>query len=62
MNSIFKKIVNQTNCHTGLQSRFCIVLGLQWGKEGKNKLLNKLCHDYDYSVRYNGGKSSEPCM
>lgn len=32
-----------------------MVLGLQWGHEGKDKLLNKLCPDYDYSCRFNGG-------
>ena len=31
------------------------MLGLQWGHEGKYKLLNKLCPDYDYSCRFNGG-------
>ena len=55
MNSIFKSIVEKTNCHSGLQSQFCLILGLQWGQEGKYKLLNKLVPDYDYSARFNGG-------
>ena len=38
-----------------MRSQFCVVLGLQWGHEGKDKLLNKLCPDYDYSCRFNGG-------
>ena len=37
-----------------------MVLGLQWGNEGKYKLLNKLAPDYDYSCRFNGGILSEP--
>ena len=48
------------SCKTGLQSKFCVVQGLQWGQEGKRKLLNVLAPDYDYSCRFNGGKSSEP--
>ena len=48
------------DCRTGLQSKFCVVNGLQWGQEGKNKLLSKLSPDYDYSCRFNGGCSTEP--
>ena len=47
-------------CKDGLRSKFCVVLGLQWGSEGKHKLLNKLCPDYDYSCRFNGGALTEP--
>jgi adenylosuccinate synthase len=36
-----------------------VVLGLQWGHEGKHKLLNKLCPDYDFSCRFNGGTQYE---
>jgi adenylosuccinate synthase len=43
-----------------MQSNFCLILGLQWGHEGKDKLLNKLCPDYDYSCRFNGGIMAEP--
>lgn len=35
-------------------------MGLQWGYEGKYKLLDKLCPDYDWSCRYNGGVLTEP--
>ena len=59
MKKIAQTFLNQTQCQTGLQSRFCVVLGLQWGQEGKYKLLNKLCHEYDYSCRFNGGRTSE---
>ena len=62
MNKIAKTILNQTKDHTGLKSKFCLVLGLQWGQEGKKKLLNKLCDNYDYSCRFNGGITSDPGM
>ena len=55
-----KFMQSTVDCRTGLQSKFCVVQGLQWGQEGKNKLLNKLAPDYDYSCRFNGGKSTEP--
>ena len=54
-----KKLIDKP-CTDGLKSRFCVVLGLQWGSEGKHKLLDKLCPDYDYSCRYNGGVLTEP--
>ena len=34
-------------------------MGLQWGHEGKDKLLDKLCPDYDYSCRFNGGTMTD---
>lgn len=55
MKAISKKVMNASQCKDGLRSQFCVVLGLQWGYEGKDKLLNKLCPDYDYSCRFNGG-------
>ena len=63
MKSIYgigKKIKRASACNDGLSSKFCLVLGLQWGREGKSKLLNKLCVDYDYSCRFNGGELYEP--
>ena len=60
MLEIAKKISRATACNDGLTSKFCLVLGLSWGREGKRKLLNKLCVDYDYSCRFNGGNLSEP--
>lgn len=35
---------------------------MQWGQEGKKKLLHVLAPDYDFSCRFNGGKSSEPSI
>lgn len=54
MKAIAKKVIEEVSCRNGLKSRFCVILGLQWGQEGKYKILNKLCEDYDYSVRFNG--------
>lgn len=60
INKVAKKLSKATACDDGLTSKFCLVLGLQWGREGKRKLLNNLCVDYDYSCRFNGGTLSEP--
>ena len=62
MHTLTKKLNNATACNNGLTSKFCLVLGLQWGREGKRKLLNNLCVDYDYSCRFNGGVLSEPSI
>jgi hypothetical protein len=62
MHKITKKLSQASACRDGLTSKFCLVLGLQWGREGKRKLLNKLCVDYDFSCRFNGGVLSEPSM
>jgi adenylosuccinate synthase len=59
MKAITKKVMNASQCKDGLKSNFCVVLGLQWGHEGKDKLLNKLCPAYDYSCRFNGGVFTE---
>lgn len=34
------------------------VVGLQWGDEGKGKIVNLLTKEYDYIVRYNGGANA----
>jgi adenylosuccinate synthase len=60
MHKIAKALTRTSACNDGLTSKFCLVLGLQWGREGKRKLLNKLCVDYDYSCRFNGGVMSDP--
>ena len=43
---------------TGLKSRFCVVLGTQWGDEGKGKLVDILAKDYDVCARFNGGANA----
>ena len=45
-------------CNTGLKSRFAVVLGAQWGDEGKGKLVDILAKDYDVTARFNGGANA----
>lgn len=35
-----------------------IVVGLQWGDEGKGKIIDALAGKYDYVVRWNGGNNA----
>jgi len=35
-----------------------VVLGLQWGDEGKGKTIDYLAHDFDVVVRYQGGHNA----
>ena len=35
-----------------------IVLGAQWGDEGKGKLVDVLSSDADYVIRYQGGANA----
>jgi adenylosuccinate synthase len=35
-----------------------IILGAQWGDEGKGKLVDLLAHRFDYVVRYQGGHNA----
>ncbi len=35
-----------------------IVLGTQWGDEGKGKIIDILAKNYDYIVRFNGGNNA----
>jgi adenylosuccinate synthase len=46
------------NCVTGLHSKFCVILGSQWGDEGKGKLVDILAKDYDVCARFNGGSNA----
>ena len=48
----------RSKCLTGLKSRFCTVLGSQWGDEGKGKLIDHLAKDYDIIARFNGGANA----
>ena len=34
------------------------VLGLQWGDEGKGKIIDKLSENFDVVVRYQGGANA----
>ncbi|PAF41937.1 adenylosuccinate synthase [Helicobacter sp. 11S02596-1] len=35
-----------------------LVVGIQWGDEGKGKIVDRLAGDYDYIVRYQGGHNA----
>jgi adenylosuccinate synthase len=45
-------------CLTGLNSKLGIVLGAQWGDEGKGKLVDLLSDKYDIAARFNGGDNA----
>lgn len=34
------------------------IIGMQWGDEGKGKIIDILAKDYDYIVRFNGGDNA----
>merc|ERR1740121_1274454 len=39
-------------------SKFCVVLGAQWGDEGKGKLVDILAQDAQVCARFNGGANA----
>ena len=45
-------------CKTGVNSKFCVILGSQWGDEGKGKLVDILSEDYTVCARFNGGANA----
>jgi len=42
----------------GSDSKFCVVLGAQWGDEGKGKLVDILAQDVQLCARFNGGANA----
>jgi adenylosuccinate synthase len=42
----------------GMASNFCTVLGMQWGDEGKGKLVDILAPNYEVCARFNGGNNA----
>ncbi|MCG3176210.1 MAG: Adenylosuccinate synthetase [Candidatus Omnitrophica bacterium] len=40
------------------RSPACVVVGAQWGDEGKGKIIDILSQDADYVVRYQGGNNA----
>ena len=42
----------------GLSTGHCAIVGLQWGDEGKGKVVDLLSRHYDLIVRYNGGANA----
>lgn len=45
-------------CVSGLHSKVGVVLGSQWGDEGKGKLVDILAAKYEYCARFNGGANA----
>lgn len=45
-------------CINGINSKLAVVLGSQWGDEGKGKLVSVLSSRYDISARFNGGANA----
>lgn len=43
---------------SGEDSNFCVVLGAQWGDEGKGKLVDILAQDVQLCARFNGGANA----
>ncbi|MFH2106404.1 MAG: adenylosuccinate synthase [Candidatus Micrarchaeota archaeon] len=35
-----------------------VIIGTQWGDEGKGKIIDMFARDYDYIVRFNGGNNA----
>ena len=35
-----------------------VVVGIQWGDEGKGKIVDRIAKDYDFVVRYQGGHNA----
>mmetsp|Transcript_56431 Transcript_56431/g.123317 ORF Transcript_56431/g.123317 Transcript_56431/m.123317 type:complete len:548 (-) Transcript_56431:283-1926(-) len=50
--------VGQESRITGEDSPFCVVLGAQWGDEGKGKLVDILAQDVQLCARFNGGANA----
>ena len=40
------------------QSRFCAVAGINWGDEGKGRMVDLLAREFDVVVRYQGGNNA----
>ena len=51
-------MVNEGQNLNGLDTKFGVVLGTQWGDEGKGKLVDILAANYDICARFNGGSNA----
>jgi adenylosuccinate synthase len=56
--NIFYLLIMIGPCRNGLSSRFCAIIGSQWGDEGKGKLVDILAEKYDFCARFNGGANA----
>ena len=50
--------INQPDRRTRPDLSHAVVTGLQWGDEGKGKIVDWLTEDFDIVVRYNGGANA----
>ncbi|CAM2920961.1 adenylosuccinate synthase [Helicobacter burdigaliensis] len=41
-----------------MQTKADLIVGIQWGDEGKGKMVDLLAQNYDYVVRYQGGHNA----
>lgn len=41
-----------------MQKKVDIIVGIQWGDEGKGKIVDRLCANYDFVCRANGGHNA----
>lgn len=53
-----QKDMSIQRCINGVNSKFAVVLGSQWGDEGKGKLVSVLADRYDICGRFNGGANA----
>ena len=51
-------ILRMANFARGTDARLAVVLGGQWGDEGKGKLSDVLAGGYDVTARFNGGNNA----
>lgn len=40
------------------KSNVSVIIGTQWGDEGKGRIIDLLCENADFAVRYNGGNNA----
>ena len=45
-----------------MSSKADLIVGLQWGDEGKGKLVDILAGKYDIVARFNGGANAGPVI
>lgn len=45
-------------CHCEMTNNVSVIIGTQWGDEGKGRIVDLLCEHTDYAVRFNGGNNA----
>ncbi|KAJ0399360.1 hypothetical protein ATCC90586_006815 [Pythium insidiosum] len=58
LNRIESAVANPRRAHDGLNQGVDVVLGAQWGDEGKGKLVDNLSQNYDVIARVAGGANA----